>query len=417
MVQRIASGQPRERVSVQPLPDENVYSLLTRLHIRRGFRSPLTTLRKLTSARGYKPQNGLPTRLFEIQRRANLAISAEALVHNHTDYPLYTHFVGRRRCFNIKRDMLTDGASKSRLGLLRSHVGAGDTRRFCIECARHDVLTYGHPFWKRGFFLPGFLVCPVHGAPLVEVAASETVPHERALELPRMAQARPNFYEAAIPTLESIAVNYIQLMKCQQQFRFDSTFYQRLYDDLDLLTKSGSVRQLQVIAAVKEFLAELRSYIPFNQLLAATHVERSWIATLADRGPGFHHPLKHIIVWLSLGMSIQDVFNIASSAQHQLSLNLIARTNQRSGAEIAEVFEGSRSITQAAERLGWSTNTAVAWAEQNSIPFVRRPQKVTSALREQIVDFCRSNSTAMAAKRFNLSVATINRVRRTSRNQ
>lgn len=405
----------QERVSVRPLPDENVYSILARNHIRYSSRSSLSSLKELTSARGYKPQSGLPTRLVEIQRRANLPITAEALVYHHTDFPLYTHFIGQRRCANVKRDMLLAGASKSQLGLLRSHVGAGDTRRFCSDCARHDVLTHGHPYWRRGFSLPGFLVCPVHRAPLVEMTGSETVPHERVLELPQLSLERPVLDPDSTSLLSRIASYYVLLIKWQRRFQFDAAFYKRLYDDLGLLTAAGSVRQRQVCLSAIEVLRKLSVYDPFDRLRSATDVERNWVASLADCGRGFHHPLKHIIVWLSFELAPNDVFNVAYHAHQQMDLNLEVPDDHISDAEIADIFARSGSISQAANRLGWSTNTAVAWAERNAIPFVRRPKKVTSELRVQILDFCKSNSTAVAAKRFNLSVPTINRIRRASR--
>ena len=405
----------RERVSVRPLPDENVYSILARSHIRFGCRSSLSSLKKFTSARGYKPQSGLPTRLIEIQRRVNLPITAEALAYHHTDFPLYTHFVGRRRCSNIKRDMLFAGSSKSRLGLLRSHVGAGDTRRFCVDCAKHDVFTHGHPFWRRGYSLPGFLVCPIHRAPLVEMKDPESVPHERVLELPQLDLDQLTLDSDLTSLLSRIASCYVLLTKCHHRFQFDATFYKRFYDDLGLLTDAGSVRQRQVCLAARELLRKLSAYDPFDRLLSATDIERSWIASLADCGRGFHHPLKHIVVWLSFELSPQDVFNIAHHTHHQMNLNLELADDRMPDAEIADKFASSRSITQAAKRLGWSANTAVAWAERNSIPFVRRPKKVTDELRTQIVEFCKVNSTAVAAKRFKLSIPTINRIRRASR--
>ena len=405
----------RERVSIRPLPDESVYSILTRNHIRFGARSSLSSLKRFTSARGYKPQSGLPTRLIEIQQRTNLPLTAEALVYHHTDFPLYTHFLGQRRCSNIKRGMLFVGAPKSRLGLLRSHVGAGDKRRFCMDCARDDVFAHGHPYWHRGYNLPGFLVCPIHRTSLVEVADSLGMPHERALELPRLDFDRPNLDTEATPILVRIASYYYGLLKLRHQFRFDALFYKRVYEDLDLLTLAGSVQQRKVYTATTTLLGKLSAYNPFDRLLAAADVERSWIANLADCSRGFHHPLKHIIVWLSFDLPLHEIFNIAHRAHHQMDLDLELPDDRVSDGAIADVFIDSRSISEAAERLGWSTNTAVAWAERNSIPFVRRPKKVTDELRAQIVEFCKSNSTATAAKRFNLSVPTINRVRRASR--
>lgn len=311
--------------------------------------------------------------------------------------------------------MLFGGAPKSRLGLLRSHVGAGDKRRFCVDCAKDDVFAHGHPYWRRGLNLPGFLVCPIHRTSLVEMADSEGMPQGRALELPQLNLDRPTLDPESTSLLSRIGSCYYGLIKHRHRCYFDAPFYKQLYAELGLLTDAGSVRQRKVYSAAREVLAKLRHYGPFDRLRSASDIERSWIASLADCDEGFHHPLKHIIVWLSFELTLQDVFNIAHHAHHQMDLALELPDDRVSDAEIAGIFADSRSISHAAERLGWSTNTAVAWAERNSVPFVRRPKKVTDELRVQIVDFCRANSTAVAAKQFNLSVSTINRIRRAER--
>lgn len=405
----------RETVTVYPLPEESVYSILARIHIRSGKRSPLNSLKKLTSVRGYKPLSGLPTHLNEIVLRSGLSTTADLLAYRHTDYPLYTHFLSSRRCANVKRSMFAFGSSKSRLGLLRSHVGAGDTRRFCNECARHDVLRYGFPYWRRGFSLPGFLICPVHRHVLVECSADDSSPRERALELPPASRSLPSFCDPALNGLQSIAVFYQQLLCFPRRIGFSTGFYRRSYRSSGLLTSGGSIRQAQLVAAVRSYLEPLKEVAPFDRLYKATVVERSWVATLADRGPGFHHPLKHILVWLALDLSVDDVICMSDGAHEQLNFDLQLPDFDPSDEEIAEVFATSNSLTTAARQLGWSVNTAVAWAELHSIHFSRRPKKVTMDVRRRILRYCERHSTARAAQHFNLSVTTINRVRRIAR--
>jgi len=396
---------------IVPQPNESVYSILSRLHVRSGHASPFQTLERFVGVRGYKPQNGLPGSLCSFVSRSGLCLSTTELIAKHTDFPLYTHFFSARRKSRLIRSMEGTGATKSLLGLLRSHVGASDTRRFCVACAKDDIENIGFPYWRRGHNLPGWLVCPIHSLDLHVVSHSRNTPFERDLRLPP--------YDCVLRGKGSddrlIKLSYLlqSLLSNPVKVRFDSNFYLRLFSDLDLLTASNRVRQRLLTDAVLVWLQPVTCYEPFARLRAALDIERNWTASLIDRDEHFHHPLKHFIVWLSFDVDLEDAINTAAGTERQIELDLPEPVARFSLEEIDRCFKHCRTLTEAANCLGCSVTTAATLARANGYSFRSRAKLITDGMRSEILNYCANGSTTReAAKHFSISVSSVNRIRR-----
>lgn len=92
------------------------------------------------------------------------------LINDHTAYPYYARFLDPDTNKQLRAAM--EGSSQQRcflgLGTTSCRVPKHDKMMFCRDCAVDDRAAYGFATWKRAHQLAGVVVCPVHGAPLME---------------------------------------------------------------------------------------------------------------------------------------------------------------------------------------------------------------------------------------------------------
>ena len=104
--------------------NESVYSILARAHCILGHDNPLQTLTAITGIRGFKPMSGLPTHLADIAGNLKIKKSLSDIIDQNTHYPLYKYFLRPSRRPAVLDAMCGAGAVKSRIGVLRNHLGA-----------------------------------------------------------------------------------------------------------------------------------------------------------------------------------------------------------------------------------------------------------------------------------------------------
>ncbi|MBI3771783.1 MAG: TniQ family protein [Gammaproteobacteria bacterium] len=400
---------------VTPIWGESVYSVLTRIHVLEGNASPLATLKAWTGVRGYKPLSGLPTHLEVLAKELSLPEGPMRLIRAHTHFPLYAHFLSVERQKLLIAGMLHAGAPKSRVGLLRNYMGACDRRRYCPTCNELDIERHGVALWRREHTLSGIMVCPEHKSPLLELSSSGRY-GERHLALPGLGGrvSIPND-DGVKNRLSYIAREVKILMERPVTALINGSVYRRLFREVGLVTKNGRVRQRRLERLVAEWMRPLENAVGFDRLVAGLKLERSWVAELVDSNDELHHPVKHIILWGTLGINSNDVLNTASALGEQLELALGAyKPIELTRDLIEEILTVTKSFRGAAKLLDVDVTTLMVAAESSGMNVSRRPKKITCELRSVIADEPHSVPSRILASRYNVSVGTINRIRRAS---
>jgi len=403
-------------LQVIPITGESIYSILARSHVLDANASPLVTLRNRTGIRGYKPLSGLPTHLEKLSKSVYVADGPIRLVQAHTHFPLYAHFLSEVRQELLKTAMFYTGSPKARLGLLRNDMGARDWRRFCTKCKEMDIERYGVATWHREHSLSGVMVCPIHGLPLIEHCTAGKY-GERDLILPILGE------EIFVPRSDDareklifIASEIKTMMERPAKNMISGSVYRRLLQERDLLTKKDRIRQRSLEKMVTSWLSPLKNIIGFDKLISNLKVERSWVAELVDGSDGFHHPVKHIVLWGALGVDFNEVTNTASGPGIQLELDL--RNNKHIDLTrdfIEELLAATKSYRQAAKTLGVDISVLQIAAESQSMHVPRRPKKISLEIRNLIANEFISIPSSILAKQYNVSVGTVNRIRRVAR--
>lgn len=149
-----------------PYPDELLYSVLARYHMRSANISPKVTLKELVNSTNAVATFDLPSHIESLI--SNLPVlsthTAESLIKFHTLYPLYKPFLLPERAKLIYKSMCKDfsGDIHSRTGIMASTIPLIKFFRFCPTCVREDYVNCGEYYWHRIHQIRGVLVCPIH---------------------------------------------------------------------------------------------------------------------------------------------------------------------------------------------------------------------------------------------------------------
>ncbi len=398
---------------VIPITGESVYSILARSHILEANSSPLVTLKTRTGIRGYKPLSGLPTHLDTLAKNIYVPDGPMRLVQAHTHFPLYAHFLSQDRQELLTMAMINEGSPKARLGLLRNDMGARDWRRYCKKCKETDIERHGVATWHREHSLSGVMVCPIHGVQLFENETTKKY-GERELILPDSGvKLVLPANEGAIEKLAFIAGQIKTMMERSDKHLISGSVYRCILQEKGLLTKQYRVRQRNLEKMVTLWLSPLKDVFGFDRLIRGLKVERSWVAELVEDRDGFHHPVKHIVLWGALGVDFYDVINTASAPGVQMEFMFGTKKQVELTQDlIKEVLATTKSFRQAAKTLGVDISVLQVAAESQGIEVPRRPKKISSEVRALISNEARTIPSRVLAARYGVSVGTVNRIRR-----
>lgn len=151
-----------------PYPDELLYSIITRYHIRSGNLNFNQTLLELL---GYSPQQlfnvDLPNNLEYLVKRLPTALThhLETFIQDHTLYPFYRSFLKAPEAWMLKKRMQKKlGSSISAIAKIHLPVqdGSRGFLRYCPVCLKQNIEQYGEAYWHRMHQVPGVLICTTH---------------------------------------------------------------------------------------------------------------------------------------------------------------------------------------------------------------------------------------------------------------
>lgn len=203
-----------------PYPDELLYSVFARYHIRSGNIKPSQTLQELFNSQNVIVRADLPYELNSLIKNLPIfsTVTVETLIQKHTLYPMYAVFLPDRRSA-ILRYM------KGELGTYiyrstPSSVHMPEYFRFCPLCLREELCTFGEAYWHRLHQTPGVLICPTHNVALsnsiVHIQSSKWYEHGVAslLTCPT-SNPTPNYSDSTLENLHLITSDIESLMTCK----------------------------------------------------------------------------------------------------------------------------------------------------------------------------------------------------------
>ncbi|MBW4693437.1 MAG: TnsD family transposase [Lyngbya sp. HA4199-MV5] len=307
----------------KPYPDEVLYSVLARYHIRSGNTGPKLTVQELFNAKNAIATADLPANLEALATNLSLIsqITVEELIQNHTLYRFYAAFLPQERSQQIIEAMRSGdgGGIHDKVGIRASLVSVPRYFRFCPQCTQNDQQIYGELYWHRLHQVPGVLVCPHHA----EVLQSSLIPmqglnrHAYSAASPdncRSHQTDAPFSQKALSTLHGLAQDAYFLLEQALPSRAVTWFRQQyiaLLIERGLATATGRVHQ-------RDLLGQFLSFYGHNLLDSldsnvALQDEHNWLTGIVRKHRKTFHPLRHLLMLRFLGVSVADFFQVDRS--------------------------------------------------------------------------------------------------------
>ncbi|CAG9228543.1 putative TnsD domain-containing protein [Paraburkholderia tropica] len=412
------------------IPDEAVFSMISRWHRLSGNLSPHDTLRELLDTTQVQTTNIIPGRLDRLFVRLGFYCGdLERAAEEHTALPYWKRFIDANRyCDLLGKLRHTPGHNaKVQLGMISSRLGASNPTRYCVFCAANDREQFGVSIWHRVHQLPGVLMCPTHRVSLHENPAAALHFRWSALYLPDATPAP--FVPSADHLSKQTQDSLIRLAKLSAELlgglttsRIDCTsmrtFYMRHLLAQNLTYSSTRVNRLELHSRLMKEWAPLACIEPFQALFASSGGRYSWPIELVRRDRAVHHPLKHLLLIGALCSSVCEFFdkrkgNISDQAVGHSAPTDLRTNEQRTKLAEQTVFliNGGASARRAAQLLGVDVHTVLIIAHRHNLPVRERTKKLPTSLYNKIRQrLSHGDSVSTIARDSHLAGATIYRI-------
>ena len=309
----------------KPYPDEILYSILARCHIRIGNTGLKLTMQELFNSNNAIATADLPCNLEALVTKLSLIskVTVEDIVQNYTLYPFYAAFLPGARSQQVLQAMRSEdgGGIHDRVGIRASLVSVPRHFRFCPQCIQIDQQTYGELYWHRIHQVPGVLVCPHHAealrestVPIQGLNRHEYVAADLSNCLPK--QLEQPFSQKTLNFLHLLAQDICFLLENELPSR-DLNWFRQQYISLliqrGLATATGRVHQRELLSQFLSFydrdiLELLDSTVNFKD-------DHNWLSGIVRKQRKTFHPLRHLLMLRFLGISVADLFQEDHSYQ------------------------------------------------------------------------------------------------------
>ena len=314
-----------------PYPDELLYSVFARYHLRSGNSSYNKTMNQLFGCPQKTAMIEMPDQLDALAARllSPAVLPVDKLIKDHTLLPYYIPFIPEERAKEVIELMHSGNTAGRRnissiLGFFASKTSRVGRLRFCPECLTDDCEKYGEPYWHRSHQMFEVYRCHIHKCWLHEstINIGSSGARRALVALERdMESAGPCISDTKVNSApyDWLAKSVHWLLNNNPENRFiPSHIFRDRYQILLLLNKlvSGNGRAnirmfLDKFTAFygKEFLDKLRCSVDktdrYNRLLL-----------LFRKNGNVFNPLYHLLVLQFFDVSLECMLQAATDNIH-----------------------------------------------------------------------------------------------------
>jgi hypothetical protein len=301
-----------------PYPDEVLYSVLARYHIRSANLSPKATLKDLFSTTNVISTIDFPSHIQSLSDKLShfKVYTFENLINELTLYRFYSPFLmpGKAEtAYNLMRSG-TRGIIHTKIGIMASSVKTPIFLRFCPECFKSDYEKYGESYWRRLHQVPGVLVCPNHYCLLSNSSISISQLNRHSFYAANDESCTPQiqivrFTEKDINDLVEIS-REVEWLLCNKVNSGKIVDWRKRYTSMliyrNLASFNGRVKQRDLEQLFKErysfqLLKSLDSSIDSD-------LSTNWLSSITRKHRKAFHPIRHILLIKMFECSLKGFF-------------------------------------------------------------------------------------------------------------
>lgn len=303
-----------------PYPDEILYSVLARYHVRSGNTSMKSTLDELFGSSTVISTLDLPSHIDALCARLpkGSLLMPNELISLHTLLPFYAPFMPERRTDRIKNLMLgvNGNAIHMTIGIMAGGFPAKTEICFCQNCFEDDIARFGEPYWHRVHQAPGVLVCPLHNRVLNSYTKGISSRHQylpapltiHSSDLNLLLTCYKDLSAQTREHLTQISTDVSDLLSLS----YNPLFYKSKHNvltrlkEMEFATPKGQIRQDRVSEQFTLFYGqELLSLLHSNVM-----GEYSWIRYATRKEGRAIHPIRYLMLLRFLYGSLNDYLSV-----------------------------------------------------------------------------------------------------------
>jgi len=418
------------------LPDETLFSLVSRYHLLSGAMHPWITCERLFGHRLRGSAHDFPSRLDEFASRSHGAVGdARQLALERTLLSFYlpwrTSEAGDQALAALRGSGV--GSLKFMLGLLTSRFGAQNPLKACARCMAQDLEKFRVSYWRRCHQWPGVWTCADHGDPLLVSGCKVDGQDRYAWVLP--AQAKLACAHSPWRSEATSAEKLRQRLARLTDMVFDavklpagalsdtgrlSAAYRSQMVHLGWLKRVDHLKWNALEERFRGHLESVAGLSEFARLIVGPRALRSHLSLLLYAPRAHTHPLRHLLMietlfpdWRAFTKCFLGISNVLEDRRADLVIKGHARSANTSRAPTTDPIP-TQSAREFARNHGVDVNTALAWRAAAGLAPTRRAKTLKPPiLRQLIADLRAGMAKRDAARAAGVSVTSVTRILRT----
>lgn len=307
-----------------PYPDELLYSVCARYHVRSGNISYKRTLDDIFENRGLTASVFLPSGIGSLVKSINNAgtFNEQKVIYKHTMFLFFTAFHSEEKSQQIYQSMCSDDGKSIyvRAGINASGVSQNKNLRFCPECMKEDKEKYGEHYWHRSHQIPGIHCCLKHLSPLYNSAVRTVPDNKHQFHIPTSNNCivakesyvfngvKKKTITAYLDIVKKLAP-YIELLMNELFPKHDLQWFDQKYRsklvEMNMAYYTGRVKQ----KTWREYFSSFYDNEVLQLFFSSLSNEGDWLSMIVQKNRKSFHPIRHLLVMSALGLSLEDVFN------------------------------------------------------------------------------------------------------------
>jgi len=416
------------------LPDESLFSLISRQHFFWGYPFSWQTTKCMFGARRVGIHHDFPSGLDALARAVGGHWGTPStLARQRTLLTYYRAFFSAKVVDEIALAMGSQAVKhvKFRLGLLTSRFRANHPLKACPTCLKEDLEIHGWMYWHLTHQYPGVWTCTRHDELLLETTVKSNGVGRFLWSLPKREELSDGWHidaqdPGALVGLARMIESFVAQTCRRGEGWLASPSVNRTLRCAALergwLTSHGSLRMQLVAPSYLTFCQALRGPAEFSALPTSLQEAASQIGRVLRPWRSVPHPLRTLLAinWL---FESPDSFLVAYELldlDHEDAVDTSTCPIQRSASDsrnaaLILAMRSGASATSAARMVGVDVGTAMAWAAQVGLEVKPRAKSMKKDLREACVKALREGAEKQSvAHAHGVTVQAITRLLRTT---
>jgi hypothetical protein len=306
-------------------PDELFYSICARTYdvyspIRKDvFARMLFGERSITASPDFPGYLGA----FAANLAPEFDLTVNEIISLHTLFPAYAPFLPRARRIRLVEMMERSNANgiHTLIGVNASRVPHPTNLRLCRSCLNADQAEFEEPYFHRVHQLPGVLVCPLHGEPLVNAPVKYSSKRLRydfvsAYHVASATVASSlEVNDASRSALIHLSKEFLWLLtygaKIDHDLADTNRIIKRLGYDHGYISWTGRINSKNLIADFLNFYSAT-SVLSLLNCTLDKDIADNWLIRLVRDNDQTQSPVQFILLANFFGISLESFFKTSS---------------------------------------------------------------------------------------------------------